>query len=309
MKRIAVIVVLLACVPLIAHNAPPTGSAAIERELRRHQGDATLYCALVDALLQEGDTVTAEQRLSYALKLAPQDTSLNRLKVRLALDRSHHNEAVQTFVTMIGNGYRTSISDTLLIALSQCCYGSLRQRLDILSKRDKTGTTLYAACASLAILREDTATAVQALTIAEQRGDILAADELARMRTINVDSITNDSVKCRIQLTRTRDGFELQGKVNGLKMKIAIDTTATISTISGVESTFMLKNDYAKSSDIIRQTQLLLHTIAFDEGITLREVLVHNRNGQEQPLILSLQAFNQLGKVTLNEKNNAIEIR
>ena len=69
-----------------------------------------------------------------------------------------------------------------------------------------------------------------------------------------------------------------------------------------------MKNDYITQKDIIQDTQVLMRSVEIGEQVVLSDVLFHNKNGQETPIILSLRAFDHLGKPVLNTNTNTIDI-
>ena len=297
------------CSALQVNSAPkkPLTSADYRAILQKHPGNIDAYCQLVTALLQEGDTVLAEQQLSYALKLTDSDVCLHTLKIRLALQSSRTQEAIRTFTDLLQHGYELEPEDTLLHELSSCCAHALQMRLKLLTQREKGTSCLLRAMASLSLLQADTIAAIEAYRLAIQRGDTLAIPLLENIRAGRAENVTG-ATQYSIPLIRAKGYFELQTVVNNLRIKVVIDTTAVLNTISGVESAFLLKNEYVKPTDIIDQKQLLLRSIDVGQGIVLKDIVLYNRNGQEHPIILSLQAFSQLGKAVLNETKNSIDI-
>lgn len=281
-------------------------SATYAQQVKQHPGDGEAYCKWVDALLTEGDTLQAQERISYRLKFNEGDICMLCSKARIALARSNTAEAVRCISDAVQQGWQPEEDDSLMVSIANCCAEALELRLSLISRRDKTGTSIRRARAVLALLQTDTLQALAHYTEALQLGDTTLKETIQQLReTKQTDSTT---VRWTIPVTRTYDAYELQATCNGLPLKIVLDTAAVINTISGVESVFLLKNDYITQADIISQTQVMIRQLGVGNGIVLNNVLFNNRNAQETPLIISLHAFDHLGKAVLNAATNTIDI-
>ena len=78
---------------------------------------------------------------------------------------------------------------------------------------------------------------------------------------------------------------EVKGKINGLAIRMTIDTTATQSTISGVETRFMLKNGYLTKEDIIDNIIVVIKRLEV-EGLEIRDIRLRYVATQESPVVL-----------------------
>lgn len=304
MKRLTFILFLLGSVMLFA--AKPKGKADIEKALKKAPGNMELRCELIGMLLTEGDTVSAEEHIRYAQKLQPTEC-ISLHAAHIALARKRYADAARFYAdaTMLGT---FPTDDAGVYAADSLSNGALSTRLKALAIKDKSRTTALLGLADIALHGADTAAAISRLEEAWQRGDTAQLTRLKELKNaLPVDS-AEKTVVMRIPFERKFGNIEMNVLLNGLKVKAQIDTTATQSTISGVESSFMIKNDYAKNSDIIESTILLVRSLELPGGTVLTDIRLHNRNNQEAPLILALSAFAPLGEARINEKEAMLEI-
>ncbi len=281
-------------------------SAMYAQKAHKHPGESETYCLWVDALLAERDTTQAEERIAYGLKFNEGDICMLCCKARIALARGNKTEAVRCVSDAVLNGWQPMENDSLWVSVVDCCGESLGMRLLLMSRREKTVTSIWRARAELALLQADTIQALAHYTTARQLGDTTLGEIIGNLQSIERSDSTR--IKWSIPLTRTYDTYELQAKCNGLTIKVVVDTSAVLNTISGVESSFLLKNEYITQTDIVGQTQVLIRELDMGNGIVLRNVLFSNRDAQETPLIISLHVFDHLGEPKLNVKTNCVEI-
>lgn len=109
-------------------------------------------------------------------------------------------------------------------------------------------------------------------------------------------------------------------KVNGLNLKFIFDTGASDVSISMTEATFMLKNDYLKSDDIVGKSNYLDANGNINVGVNiiLREIEIGGLkltnvkasvvNNMKAPLLLGQSAISRLGTVQLDLKENTLTI-
>ena len=102
--------------------------------------------------------------------------------------------------------------------------------------------------------------------------------------------------------------MEVNCTINGLKIKAEVDTTAKESTISGVETTFMLKNNYVTMENVVNDNTLIIREIDFGEGLVLRGVRLHYIRAQEGTVIFCLEDLRRLGTVVINEEKKELHI-
>lgn len=285
----ALYIVLLAALVLMCgmdvHAARPVKNkesaelVRLQKHIKQHPGDIDAYCDYVTALLQAGDTIEAEKQLDYALKLRSDAPCLLTHKALICLYRGNHTQAVTHAASRLAVDTLLTARDSVLIdSLSDCCMSSLTMRLQLMQQRLPNNTVLPWIIKRLSQNEPDNAVSAK------------------------------DTVRMSIPFTRTFDGLELKATLNGLRLKVMIDTTATESTISGVESLFLIKNEYVRQEDVINRQQVMVRNLEFENHITITNLLLQNKNGQEAPIILNLAAFDGIGKAVLNERKNCIEI-
>ena len=115
--------------------------------------------------------------------------------------------------------------------------------------------------------------------------------------------------------------YEVPCIVNDLPLKFIFDTGASSVSISSVEASFMLKNDYLKSDDIKGKEYFSTATGEIHEGTTirLREIkigdavlrnvdasVVHN---QQAPLLLGQSVLERFGTITIDNINSKLIIK
>ncbi len=125
-----------------------------------------------------------------------------------------------------------------------------------------------------------------------------------------------------VEVPFTKEGGVLKVKctVNGLPLHFVFDTGASDLTMSTVEATFMLKNDYLGSADIVgRQnymtangdisegTVVRLRNVRF-AGLSLDNVSASIVSSQQAPLLLGQSVLNKLGKVEIDYAKRVIRV-
>jgi hypothetical protein len=179
-----------------------------------------------------------------------------------------------------------------------------------LSNTDKQNATLWKGLGQLAQQQQDSTAAVGYYETAFRLGDSTVLEALEALRTRQLTDSVTDTVFAEIPYTRQGKTMELRGQANGLAIRITLDTTATRSTISGVETKFMLKNEYLSESDIRENnTAVVIHSLTLSDSVVLQDVQLHHRVHQEQPIILCLRDLEALGRVRINEQKRVLEIR
>ena len=125
-----------------------------------------------------------------------------------------------------------------------------------------------------------------------------------------------------IQMKKMNGGvYEVPCNINGLPLRFILDTGASTVSISSVEASFMLKNDFLKESDIKGKDYFSTATGEIREGtiINLRRIKVGDtelRNveasvahNQEAPLLLGQSVLERFGTVTIDNINSKLVIR
>ena len=120
----------------------------------------------------------------------------------------------------------------------------------------------------------------------------------------------------------TKDGgvCKVKCSINGLPLHFIFDTGAADVSISSVEATFMAKNDYLSSSDIIGRQNYQTADGNITEGtvINLKDVKLgslHLNNikasvvrNQAAPLLLGQSVLSKLGKIEIDNTKNVLRI-
>lgn len=125
-----------------------------------------------------------------------------------------------------------------------------------------------------------------------------------------------------VEVPFTRHGGVTQVKcsVNGLPLHFIFDTGAADVTISRVEATFMFKNEYLSSSDVIGKarymdangdisvgTVLNIKKITFG-GLELENVRASVVESNNAPLLLGQSVLNRLGKIEIDYDRSILKI-
>ena len=139
--------------------------------------------------------------------------------------------------------------------------------------------------------------------------------------SVNTDSLVNGEEKT-VEIPFTKDGgvCKVKCNINGLPLHFIFDTGASDVSISSVEATFMLKNDYLKPSDITgRQnymnangditegTVINLKKVNFG-GMELTNVKASVVRNQSAPLLLGQSVLSKLGKIEIDNANRVLKI-
>lgn len=132
---------------------------------------------------------------------------------------------------------------------------------------------------------------------------------------------TLGTVVSEIQMTKLYSGvYEVPCNINGLPLKFILDTGASTVSISSVEATFMLKNEWLKKEDIRGKNYFSTATGEIREGtvINLREIKVGDailRNveasvahNQQAPLLLGQSVLDRFGTITIDNINSRLLI-
>lgn len=113
---------------------------------------------------------------------------------------------------------------------------------------------------------------------------------------------------------------EVKCTVNGLPLYFIFDTGASDITISSVEAAFMLKNGYLSDKDVIGSKtyrtssgDIIAGTVVNLKKITIGELELENVHasvvkGQAAPLLLGQSALARIGKIEIDNHQQAIRI-
>lgn len=295
-------------VATVAAKRPQSDVERLTQAVAKSPGDMALRCQLVEALLEAGDTTAANEALRYAMKIE-ETGCLSMQKARMSLATGDIPGAARCGARAIKAGLMPD-EDSLIYRLDSLSQGAVSMYVRQLSNTDKQNATLWKGLGQLAQQQQDSTAAVGYYETAFRLGDSTVLEALEALRTRQLTDSVTDTVFAEIPYTRQGKTMELRGQANGLAIRITLDTTATRSTISGVETKFMLKNEYLSESDIRENnTAVVIHSLTLSDSVVLQDVLLHHRVHQEQPIILCLRDLEALGRVRINEQKRVLEIR
>lgn len=139
--------------------------------------------------------------------------------------------------------------------------------------------------------------------------------------TVSEQNASEDTVSySEVRMIRQGGGtYEVPCEINGLPLKLILDTGASTVSLSSTEANFMLKNGYVDKADIVGKERYAIATGEIREGTVLRlrsvklgdlrlinveASVVHN---QQAPLLLGQSVLEQFGKIVIdNEKSQLI---
>jgi clan AA aspartic protease (TIGR02281 family) len=125
-----------------------------------------------------------------------------------------------------------------------------------------------------------------------------------------------------VEIPFTKDGgvCKVKCQINGLPLHFIFDTGASDVSISSVEATFMLKNDYLKPSDITGKqnymnangditegTVINLRKVNFG-GLELSNIKASVVKNQSAPLLLGQSVLSRLGRIEIDNTGKVIKI-
>ena len=131
-----------------------------------------------------------------------------------------------------------------------------------------------------------------------------------------------EAIVSEIPMKKQRGGtYEVACTVNDLPLQFIFDTGASTVTISSVEASFMLKNNYLRSDDIRGKEYFSTATGEIREGTTIRlreikigEAVLHNVDAsvvhnQRAPLLLGQSVLERFGTLTIDNINSKLIIK
>ncbi len=312
MDKGKIVILLMMCLLMAAGMGHAASSlvdakrtAGIEKKLKRNPGDMSLRCEYVGALLSQGDTARAEEVLDYGMRLG-EAGCLYIHRARIAMDRKRLTQAAACCASAVGTGLLPD-EEPLILLVDSMTRGGVAARLDKDGKANKSDYYALKGLGQIRLHDGDTLAALQCYQEAYRRGDTLLVGLIDSLK--GAESVQSDSVVARIEFTRTYKKMEVTCKLNGLKIKAEVDTAATESSISGVETQFILKNEYVSKGDIVDNSVLIVRELDFGEGMLLRDVRLHHKRNQESPVVLCLADLRRLGNVVINEREKVLEVR
>jgi clan AA aspartic protease (TIGR02281 family) len=137
------------------------------------------------------------------------------------------------------------------------------------------------------------------------------------------DAIDNGNYITKVEeipFTRVGTAYKVKCKINGLPLFFLFDTGASDISLSNVEASFMLKNDYIKPHDIqgkqnyqtasgemVEGTQVNIRNVSLG-NLSLKDVQASVINNQDAPLLLGQSVMNRLGQIEIDNEKNVLRI-
>ena len=125
-----------------------------------------------------------------------------------------------------------------------------------------------------------------------------------------------------VQMKKMYSGvYEVPCTINGLELKFIFDTGASDVTISSVEASFMLKNNFLSKDDVRGKEYFSTATGEIHEGtkINLREIKIGEAilknveasvvQNQQAPLLLGQSVLERFGTITIDNINSKLVIK
>lgn len=147
----------------------------------------------------------------------------------------------------------------------------------------------------------------------KSEGDPIAVDSFI------VPDIDNPAVS-EIPFVKEAGVCKVKCKINGLPLHFVFDTGASDVTLSMVEATFMMKNDYLSGNDVVGNQRYMdangdvnvgtiinLKEVSFGEQ-SLKNVRASVVRNQKAPLLLGQSVLGRLGKIEIDNSKNIIRI-
>ncbi len=270
---------------------PVTETERLARELKRSPGDMELHCRMAQAQLEERDTAAAEKTLDYALKLK-ETPCLYMQKARIQLARQDFYSAARYCAQAVKAGMKPE-EDSLIFRIDSLSSGGVRVGIQRLATEDKKNDALQYGLEQM----EKSAVRNQPSAISHQPSDV------------SHQQAEEDSIIAEIPFLNQTERLEMKGKINGLPIRLSVDTTATRSSISGVETMFMLKNEYISKADIRdNNTAVMIKRLEIGESVVLNDITLQHRATQEQSVILCMGDLERLGRIRIDDKKRMLVI-
>lgn len=152
---------------------------------------------------------------------------------------------------------------------------------------------------------------------------LLAKYKSAR-QSVNREQGTSPSQKelvvTEVPFTKEDGVCKVKCQINGLPLHFVFDTGASDVTISMVEATFMMKNDYLSKNDVVGSqrymdangdvsvgTVINLRNVNFG-GLELNNIRASVVRNQKAPLLLGQSVLARLGKIEIDNAKKVIKI-
>ena len=127
-------------------------------------------------------------------------------------------------------------------------------------------------------------------------------------------------VTTEVPFTREGGVCKVKCKINGLPLHFVFDTGASDVTLSMVEATFMMKNDYLKNTDVIGNQRYMdangdvsVGTVINLRNVNLGELELNNIRASvvrdlKAPLLLGQSVLGRLGKIEIDNQKQVLKI-
>lgn len=129
-----------------------------------------------------------------------------------------------------------------------------------------------------------------------------------------------EEISSEIPFTKDGGVCKVKCTINGLPLHFIFDTGASDVSLSSVEATFMVKNDYLKGTDVVGKQNYLTADGEVSEGtvINLRQVRFGDLSldnikasvvkNQSAPLLLGQSVLARLGKIEIDNAKRVIKV-
>jgi hypothetical protein len=278
----------------------------LKAAVQRSPGDMNLWCSLVEAQLATGDTTSAEQNLNYSLKME-ETACLYMHKARICVNRQDLYAAARHAASAVRMGLKPA-EDSTVYYIDSLSGGYVYLCMQRMAKEDKKNVSLWVGLGQIACMHGDTAAALPYYEAAYHLGDSIAGVMIAQLKVSRQQPDDEREVIAEIPYTYQSEMLEVKCRLNGLAIRATIDTTATQSSISDVETKFMLKNEYISKDDIRDNTSVMVKRMELTDTILLENVLLQYIANQDYAVVLCLRDLERLGHVRINERKRVIEI-
>lgn len=134
------------------------------------------------------------------------------------------------------------------------------------------------------------------------------------------DDATYEEVVTEVPFTRESGIYKVKCTINGLPLNFYFDTGASDVTMSNVEASFMMKNGYLSSKDVVgtqyygtangdisEGTVINLRSVEFG-GLKLEGVKASVAHSQNAPLLLGQTVLSRLGKIEIDYEKSVLKI-
>lgn len=306
MKRILIgLLLCIAACQVADAKQPLTAVERLERAVKRTPGDMDIWCELVEAQLAAGDTTAAEQSLTYSLKMDG-TPCLYMQKAGISTARQDIYSAARFAAHAVKAGLRPA-EDSAVFRIDSMSGGGVTLCLKRMASEDRKNAAVWCGLGQLACWYGDTTAALPYYETAFLLGDSISGTMVTHIKA-SMEQTRERELIAEIPYSYQDEMIELKCKLNGLAIRMVVDTTATQSSISGVETMFMLKNDYLSKDDIHENTAVVVKRLEITETVLLENVRLQHVPNQEVPGILCLRDLERLGQVYINENKRVIEI-